>query len=232
MSLNVPFRLRGREVSRVEAFSDVVFGFALTLIVVSLEVPRSYDELMHVMSGFVAFAICFATLTWVWHCHHTFFRRYALSDEITIALNTALLFVVLFYIYPLKFMFSIVTGQIRGAGANAATLFMIYGLGFAGIFGVFYLLHVRAWSLREELELNAVELYDTRTAMMMYAAYVGVGLVSTLVAAFAHDSATMRWAGWAYFLLGPLSAFIGYSRGSRRASVAEAFLGQQSLSGA
>ncbi len=28
----IKFRLRGREVSRVEAFSDVVFGFALTLI--------------------------------------------------------------------------------------------------------------------------------------------------------------------------------------------------------
>ena len=31
-----PFRNRGHEVTRVEAFSDVVFGFALTLIVVSL----------------------------------------------------------------------------------------------------------------------------------------------------------------------------------------------------
>src|SRR5687768_18548473 len=101
----VKFRLRGREGSGVGAFSDVVFGFALTLIVVSLEVPTSFQELMRTMRGFPAFAICFAILTWVWHVHHTFFRRYALTDEITIALNTALLFVVLFYTYPLKYMF-------------------------------------------------------------------------------------------------------------------------------
>jgi len=104
MQKELAFRLRGREVSRVEAFSDVVFGFALTLIVVSLEVPKTFAELMTEMRGFLAFAICFAMLTWIWHVHHTFFRRYAMTDEITIALNTVLLFLVLFYIYPLKFI--------------------------------------------------------------------------------------------------------------------------------
>jgi uncharacterized membrane protein len=124
MPESTPFHLRGLEGTRVEAFSDVVFGFALTLIVVSLEVPTTFEELMETMRGFPAFAICFAILTWVWHVHHTFFRRYGLTDEITIALNTILLFVVLFYTYPLKFMFSLVTGQIRGF-ENGSTLMVI-----------------------------------------------------------------------------------------------------------
>jgi hypothetical protein len=33
------FRWRGRDVTRIEALSDAVFGFAITLLVVSLEVP-------------------------------------------------------------------------------------------------------------------------------------------------------------------------------------------------
>ena len=38
------FRLRGLgEVSRVEALSDGVIAFAITLLVVSLEVPRTFD---------------------------------------------------------------------------------------------------------------------------------------------------------------------------------------------
>ena len=34
---------RHRDVSRLEGFSDAVFGFALTLLVVSLEVPETMD---------------------------------------------------------------------------------------------------------------------------------------------------------------------------------------------
>ena len=208
------FRVRGREVSRVEAFSDVVFGFALTLIVVSLEVPTSFEELMATMRGFPAFAICFAILTWVWHVHHTFFRRYALQDEVTIALNTVLLFVVLFYTYPLKYMFSLVTGQIRGSFGGSA-LMVIYGVGFAGIFAVFEAMYAHAWRKRDELELNELERYDTKTNMIMYASYIAIGLLSALAGATL-EGPGVRWAGLMYWLLGPVSAYIGWSRGTRR----------------
>jgi uncharacterized membrane protein len=90
------FRLRSHDISRIEAFSDVVFGFSLTLLVVSLEVPRTYSELIADMRGFVPFAVCFALLAQVWWLHHNFFRRYGLDDAATATLNFVLLFVVLF----------------------------------------------------------------------------------------------------------------------------------------
>ncbi len=68
---------RRREITRLEGFSDAVFGFALTLLVVSLEVPRTYAELMDTMRGFGAFAVCFAVVAWIWYEHNLFFRRYA-----------------------------------------------------------------------------------------------------------------------------------------------------------
>jgi hypothetical protein len=215
MAKSVPFRDRGREVTRVEAFSDVVFGFALTLIVVSLEVPATFGELMQIMRGFPAFAICFAMLTWVWYVHHVFFRRYGLTDEITIVLNALLLFVVLFYTYPLKFIFSIITGQIRGGSGDAGMLFIIYGLGFAGIFGLFVVMYAHAWRKREQLELNDVERHDTRTAMIMHGAQGTIGILSAIIGASVSGFA-LNWAGWVYFLLGPVSAAIGYWRGSTR----------------
>src|SRR5262245_55366234 len=98
------FRWRGGEVTRLEGFSDAVFGFALTLLVVSLEVPKSFDDLMRAMRGFLAFAICFAMLINVWEKHYRFFRRFGMQDGAMLALNGALLFVVLFYVYPLKFV--------------------------------------------------------------------------------------------------------------------------------
>ena len=148
------FRLRSHEISRIEAFSDVVFGFSLTLLVVSLEVPRTYSELIADMRGFVPFAVCFALLAQVWWLHHNFFRRYGLEDATTATLNFVLLFVVLFYTYPLKFVFSGLFDQITGhtlvheAGGKtlqwvqpeqAPRLMVIYGIGYAAVFLIFVL---------------------------------------------------------------------------------------------
>ena len=105
---NKSFRLRGDEVIRIEAFSDAVFAFAVTLLIVSLEVPKSFAELMETMKGFFAFGISFLFLMLIWFGHNIFFRRYALDDVRTIFLNGCLLFIVLFYVYPLKFLATLV----------------------------------------------------------------------------------------------------------------------------
>jgi hypothetical protein len=60
------FRWRGGEISRLEGLSDAVFAFAVTLLVVSLEVPETFNELLRVLRGFFAFAVCFSILFWVW----------------------------------------------------------------------------------------------------------------------------------------------------------------------
>src|ERR1043166_4564874 len=104
MPKTIEFRHRAHEVSRVEAFSDVVFGFAISLLVVSLEAPKNYEEMLHVLHGFLPFAICFVLFIGIWFEHHRFYRRYAMHDMPTTLLNTLLLFVVLFYVYPLKYM--------------------------------------------------------------------------------------------------------------------------------
>src|SRR5215510_11688156 len=96
------FRWRSQEISRIEGLSDAVFGFAITLLVVSLEVPKTFNELAATMRGFGAFAISFALLFLVWFNQYKFFRRYGLQDNVTMLLNAVLLFVVIFYIYPLK----------------------------------------------------------------------------------------------------------------------------------
>src|SRR5918996_5170970 len=100
------FSWRGEDVLRIEGLSDAVFGFALTLLVVSLEVPNTFDELLATMRGFFAFAISGYLLYLVWFDHYKFFRRYGLQDNITMNLSAVLLFVVLFYVYPLKFLFT------------------------------------------------------------------------------------------------------------------------------
>jgi len=215
MPKEMPFRYRAHEVSRIEAFSDIVFGFALTLIVVSLEVPKTYAELIKAMHGFPAFALCFAILLWIWHTHYTFYRRYALHDEFTLVINSLLLFVVLFYVYPLKFIFSGMFEDRQYTAGNARVMFTIYGLGFVSIFLLYALLYHHAYAKRDELQLNLVEQHDTLTHVWMFGSNIAVGLISVAIAWLAPDN-RIGFAGYVYFLLGVFLTTVGSIRGNGR----------------
>src|SRR5450756_2719615 len=164
------FRLRGTEMSRVDGFSDVVFGFALTLLVVSLEVPKTYGELHNTMRGFFPFAVSFVLLITVWHEHFLFFRRFGLHNTGTITLNAMLLFVVLFYVYPLKFLFGMLIGGFMGADTThvfanqheVVELMLVYGSGFTVIYILLAALYWNGWRQREILGMNVIELALTR----------------------------------------------------------------------
>jgi uncharacterized membrane protein len=218
------FRPRGGEVSRIEGFSDAVFAFAVTLLVVSLEVPESFADLVRTMQGFPAFGVCFALLLLIWYAHYTFFRRYGIEDLHTIVLNAVLMFLVLFYVYPLKFMFGSLIGQLTGMGPGLAgsmtrsegrLILMIYGGGFVAVFLTLALLYHHAWRCRERLELDAVERFDTRTSLQHYALSALIGVLSIVIAAVGGVGASF-WAGMSYFLLGPVAGIHGAMRGRKR----------------
>jgi uncharacterized membrane protein len=203
MAQKIPFRNRAHEVSRLEAFSDVIFGFAISLLVVSLEAPKSYGELMEMMRGMLPFAVCFFVFIDIWFEHHHFFRRYALQDTPTVSINTILLFVVLFYVYPMRF---VLTSAIRGftgervgfSAAQGRTLFTIYGLGFTAVFWLIGALYLHAWRSRATLQLNAVEENDTLESIYDNFWTGMIGVLSVIIA----QTPFVGLAGFAYFLLG------------------------------
>jgi uncharacterized membrane protein len=216
------FRWRGEDVSRIEGFSDAVFAFAVTLLVVSLEVPKTFDELLATMRGFFAFAICFYLLLIVWYEHYKFFRRYGLRDVPIQFLNGAMLFLVLMYVYPLKFLFTLLIEEIFGFAESETIdlsqwpqLMVIYGAGFVAIQLVFVLMYLRAYSLRATLELDARELSVTREEIQSALLNISVGLASVAIAVLGGER-LLVWAGYVYLLVFPLQTINGRVMGSRR----------------
>jgi uncharacterized membrane protein len=225
------FFWRGQEVLRIEGFSDAVFAFAVTLLVVSLEVPRTFDELLAGMRGFIAFAICFTLLLTVWFEQYKFFRRYGLEDNTTMHLNAVLLFFVLFYVYPLKFLFTAWIDQILGfrthVGRSAENfiesiepgqwplLMIIFGAGFVVVQLIFVLLYWRAYALRATLELDGHEASVTRQEIQGFLILAGIGLASIAIATLGGEG-TVSWAGGVYALSWPLMQLHSYTMARRR----------------
>jgi hypothetical protein len=173
------------------------------------------------MRGFVPFAVCFAQLIMIWRAHYQFSRRYGLEDPYTMMLNFVLLFLVVFYVYPLKFVFTMLFDELTGHGMEmslheGSVLMRIYAAGFAAVFALFALMYFHAYKLRNELELSPVELLQTLSSIRECIIMATVGTI-----AFALAFKYPGLAGWSFFVLGPALAIHGAVYGKRVRQLAE-----------
>ncbi|MGE3275909.1 MAG: TMEM175 family protein [Vicinamibacterales bacterium] len=211
--------MRAKEVSRLEAFSDILFGFALTLLVVALEVPENFEGLQRALAGFPAFAATFAVAIWLWYNHYRFFRTFAMDDASTIFINSVLLFVVLFYVYPLKFVFA---GMLGGSDTlhdltseQGRYLMRIYDLGFIAIFVLMACLHWNGLRLRARYAFDRFEVFDLQMGIRKHLLSASVGVVSLLLTFVVPSS--LSWVpGVFFFVLGPVHWVNGVSAGRKR----------------
>lgn len=224
------FRWRGGEVSRLEALSDGVFAITLTLLVVTLEVPATLYELWLTIRDLPVFLVCFLLLMMAWRYHYLFFRRFGLEDFLTSLLNGAFLFLILFFAYPLRFMAEFLWHLVLGESSAAmfvvpagvswdvgpveqrAGMMIFYGLGIVGVFGVLALMNLRAYALRDTLELDEIERYLTTTAVTSHLATVAIAVLSLLVLA---ATGAPGFSGVTYFLMAPVHAILGFRHGRR-----------------
>lgn len=175
------YRVRGTGVSRVEAICDAMFGFGITFLIVNVGTGGTYEELLRFVRGTPAFAFCFLILARIWYSHYQFHRRFGLEDGPTIALNLALMLVVLCFVFPLKILVGYTTdfmiGSLThhrldvGAGTNAlkvnevAYLLEVFAGGFALVNLIFGLLYLHAFRLSDSLEMDPLEVALTKFHM-------------------------------------------------------------------
>jgi uncharacterized membrane protein len=208
------FRLRGMEMTRTETFTDAAFAFALTLLVISVDsIPANYAELIVAVQGIPAFGLSCMLLFLFWHGHWNWSRRYGLEDFPSMILSFFLVFVMLCYVYPMKFVTSSFVEWVSGQRIDTSPdnapianfeelfgIFTIYSVGFVALCLAVLLLYWHAWRRREELELNDVERYVTRSEIGSWSILIGVGVLAILMGLFAPRS-MLTMPGWAYTLL-------------------------------
>jgi hypothetical protein len=145
-----------------------------------------------------------------------YFLRYGLQNRTIVALNTLFLIIVLFYVYPLKFLAKFLLLPIASlAGQDElfqeirsmmpfgemSTLMIIYGTGATFIFIVLTLMYRYAFKRSDELGLNEIETFDTRTSMQTNLLMASVPALSVVLAIlFRNNKAGGAISGFSYMI--------------------------------
>lgn len=237
------FRLRGKESGRLENFSDAIFALAITLLLISTSPPTSFEQVKRFGYELFPFLACITLITLIWHEHFQFFLRYGIRNRRMIALNTLFLAIVLFYVYPLKFLTKIIilfpigylfndqsllqelSGMIRGK--DMGQLMVIYGIGATAVFFVLMLMYRYALGKAEDLDLNELERFDTRTSIRTNLLMASVPAFSVLLAIiFISSPFAGAIAGFSYFLYTPIMFAHGIRAGKKRKELIESLFGK------
>ena len=232
IGMNKEFRFRGEEPGRLENLSDGVFALAITLLLISTNAPTSFEEIKRFVWELLPFCACIILIILIWHEHFVFFYRYGLRNTSVIVLNTIFLIIVLFYVYPLKFLcrflILLVLGRTFGEvaileevksmldGQNTGQFMIIYGIGAASIFFILGMMYRYALKNKHALDLSRIEEFDTRTSMGANFLMAFIPCLSVAAALVLMDHPRVGlYSGFVYFLYTPIM-FVYHARKVKR----------------
>lgn len=182
---------RTTDVQRVDAFVDAAFAFAVSLLIIAGADPlRSFDDLAQALTRIPAFACGFALIALFWLAHRAWSGLTPIRDGWTTFLSLALVFAVLVFVFPLRLLIETAThylsggvlpgGELMASFEDLRWTYVIYGVAFTVLSGLFVLLFAQAWRAlaHGDASLRAHALGWTRT----WALSATMGLASVVIA--------------------------------------------------
>ena len=192
------FEWRGQNVTRIENLSDIIFALALGMMLFGDKPPTTFSELVMFLISIIPVTACFVILFMIWNAHFVFFRRYALADNTIVLINSALLLMVLFTAYPLKFIFEsffwFIIGESTGNYAqlmatdmditNSARSMAFFGAGYAVIYTLLSFMYAHAATKRNVIGLSDRETLITLQTVWIFRGQVVIAIFVVLAALF------------------------------------------------
>jgi uncharacterized membrane protein len=229
------FRYRGVEPGRLENFSDACFALAITLLLISTSPPTNFMQIKKFLFDLVPFMMCIALIVTIWFQHFMFYYRYGMRSGHTVFLNSLFLIIVLFYVYPLKFLTKLflfpvailfdiewLFNDLRQmiAPSDMGDLMIIYGLGATATSFTLMLMYRHAWKKRVELDLNELEQFDTKVSIQINFLMGIVPVGAVLVAIIFYDSyLSGMLSGFTYMLYTPIMFWHGRGVDKKRSAL-------------
>ncbi len=185
---------RGDKVTRLEAFVDAAFAFAVTLLVISGDqIPTSISMLLDALKQVPSYAASFALIMQFWLNHADWSRRFGLEDIYSDRLSLLLVFVLLIFVYPLKMVFASFFSLLSqgylpthfeiDGWLQVPALFQTFAIGFGSMALVMCLLFSRAAKRGPDLGFSENEIAYAKFKRLMWGTVVLFSIISLILAA-------------------------------------------------
>lgn len=174
-----------RLIHRLEAFSDIIIGFSLAQLALSLAIPKNGAEgLLEHPEPLIAFVITFALVCGMWWAHHKLFVHYFVPIPVMVILNFITLAGVSFAVYSVQLMLHQAPPPppgARPASGHSSMDFVFYLSSLGVVYGLLGIQYLYGWNVRREHLPTKVADDGLRSSLML----IGVGLASGTTAAVA-----------------------------------------------
>ena len=131
VELGAPTTRHQRVTHRLEAFSDIVIGFSLALLTLSLTIPAHAVDFVQRPTAIVAFLITFVLIVRFWWLHFVIFEHYFEPNRLTITCNFIALASLMLQIFSLQLFLHFVP---LGEGIVAARIyFALFALSYGSL---------------------------------------------------------------------------------------------------
>jgi len=206
---------RGASTTRVEAFVDASFAFAVTLLVISLDaMPSSIGAMLDALKGVPAFLASFLQIMMFWSAHARWSRRFGLDDAASQRRGLLLVFLVLVYVYPLKILFGSLFAWLSGGWFppvapirtmdDLRMMFVMYGIAFGSLSLALASLNAHALRAAVAPALDDAERHRTRAEVRRWQ-FTALVAGASMLAALAVPAGSPPWLlgmpGMVYALL-------------------------------
>lgn len=163
-----------RVIHRLEAFSDIVIGFSLAELALSLNAPHGAAGLLADPSPLVAFVLTFGLVCGIWWSHHKLFTHYFVPIGPAIVLNFLTLGSVGFAVY---------TVQLTVRPGHGSVDFVFYEGALASVYLLLSLQFWIGWVMRRTVLTPALAERGLQSAilLMIVAVVLGVGAATSAI---------------------------------------------------
>lgn len=180
---------KGEENTRLNNLTDAVFGIALALLIFNVSDADSFSDLVVFAKSFPAILLSIVLLYLVWKEHVTFTQLFAINGFKLQFLNIIFIALVIFYVYPLRFLTKLLTSmlfkleiEMKIEGNEIPDLMIFYGSIILCIYFTLFLAYSAV--LKENKDLTNYEIYNTksqRNRMLVMALVPFISVVISII---------------------------------------------------